>query len=178
MVFSSYYNLENKCLIITSDNQVASTKEEGNDLYFYNEEGNVIGANLCLEYDKAGLVDLKAINDPRLEQFINDEPPFKYGLIKTIEDHPNSDHLHICQVNDGVDKQIVCGAKNVEAGKVAIVAQIGAVMPSGLAIKPSTLLKVDSCGMMCSLFELGLADKSEGIFLSDNLDLQGQAFKE
>lgn len=178
MVFSSYYNLENKCLIITSDNQVASTKEEGNDLYFYNEEGNVIGANLCLEYDKAGLVDLKTINDPRLAQFINDEPPFKYGLIKTIEDHPNSDHLHICQVNDGVDKQIVCGAKNVEAGKVAIVAQIGAVMPSGLAIKPSTLLKVDSCGMMCSLFELGLADKSEGLFLSDNLDLQGQAFKE
>lgn len=72
----------------------------------------------------------------------------------------------------------MCGAKNVETGKVAIVAQIGAVMPSGLAIKPSTLLKVDSCGMMCSLFELGLVDKSEGIFLSDNLDLQGQAFKE
>lgn len=178
MVFSSYYNLENKCLIITSDNQVASTKAEGNDFYFYSEEGNVIGANLSLEYDKAGLVDLKEINDPRLEQFINDEVPFKYGLIKKIEDHPNSDHLHICQVNDGVDKQIVCGAKNVEAGKVAIVAQIGAVMPSGLVIKSSKLLKVDSCGMMCSLFELGLADKSEGIFLSDNLDLQGQVFKE
>lgn len=43
-------------------------------------------------------------------------------------DHPDSDHLHIAQVDTGDDelRQIVCGAPNIEKGQTVIVAMPGA----------------------------------------------------
>ena len=40
------------------------------------------------------------------------------GYVVKCEDHPDSDHLHICQVDVGGEEpiQIVCGAPNVHAG--------------------------------------------------------------
>ena len=56
------------------------------------------------------------------------------------EKHPNADKLSVCKVNVGDEVlQIVCGAPNVEAGQKVVVAKIGAVMPSGMVIKPSQL---------------------------------------
>lgn len=81
-----------------------------------------------------------------------------------------ADHLHICQVNLGNEEtQIVCGAPNVEQGQRVVVATIGAIMPSGLVIKPSKLRKVDSNGMICSARELGLpnAPQVRGILVLD-----------
>lgn len=44
------------------------------------------------------------------------------GHIESCVDHPDSDHLHVCQVNVGTDtRQIVCGAPNVAAGQKVIV---------------------------------------------------------
>ncbi|MDE7105995.1 MAG: hypothetical protein K2O22_02390, partial [Anaeroplasmataceae bacterium] len=45
--------------------------------------------------------------------------------------HPDSDHLHVCQVEvkPGEVSQIVCGAPNVKAGVKVIVALPGAVLP-------------------------------------------------
>lgn len=177
MLYSSYYNEENQILIIASSKQANKQVEENGDVYFYDEEGQMVGANLKMIGLRPGLVDLHSINDPRIGQFCNDQYPFKYGEILSVEKHPNSDHLHICQIDDGEIKQIVCGAKNVCANKIALVAQVGAVMPNGNSIIPSQLLKVDSTGMLCSLYELGLEDSSNGIFLSDNLSLKGQPFK-
>ena len=60
-----------------------------------------------------------------------------------MEEHPDSDHLHICQVDlKNTTTQIVCGAPNVEVGQRVVVATIGAVMPSGLVIKPSNYVKL------------------------------------
>ena len=41
------------------------------------------------------------------------------GEVLTCEEHPNSDHLHICTVGVGQEEplQIVCGAPNVRAGQ-------------------------------------------------------------
>ena len=46
------------------------------------------------------------------------------GLVHECVDHPDSDHLHICQVElkDGEVSQIVCGAPNVRAGVKVLVA--------------------------------------------------------
>ena len=83
------------------------------------------------------------------------------GYVKTCVAHPDSDHLHVCEVEvrPGEVLQIVCGAPNVKAGAKVIVANIGAVLPGNFKIKKSTIRGVESNGMLCSLQELGIEEK-------------------
>ena len=91
------------------------------------------------------------------------------GLVKSKHRHENSDHLNVCEVDVGTQSlQIVCGAKNVEAGQYVAVSLIGAVLPSGLEIKPAKLRGVESFGMICSATELGLAKTNDGIMVLDS----------
>ena len=84
------------------------------------------------------------------------------GQIKEVVDHPDSDHLHVCKVDTGSEvKQIVCGAPNVKEGIKVIVALPGAVLPGDFEIKKSKIRGVESNGMICALFELGLEEKTE-----------------
>lgn len=102
------------------------------------------------------------------------------GYVKTKEKHPDADKLNLCTVDagQGEDLQIVCGAKNVDAGEKVPVALIGAQLPGGLKIKRAKLRGVESQGMICSARELGLNDKllpkeiQEGILvLPENLEV-------
>ena len=66
------------------------------------------------------------------------------GEVLTCEPHPDSDHLHLTQVNIGQGEPlpIVCGAANVAAGQKVIVATIGTVLYDGdksFTIKKSKL---------------------------------------
>lgn len=83
------------------------------------------------------------------------------GYIHECQMHPDSDHLHICQVEvrKGEILQIVCGAPNARKGIKVIVANIGAVLPGNFKIKKSTIRGVESNGMLCSLQELGIEEK-------------------
>ncbi|MBQ9019359.1 MAG: phenylalanine--tRNA ligase subunit beta [Bacilli bacterium] len=84
------------------------------------------------------------------------------GEVIECVDHPDSDHLHVCKVNIGEDVlQIVCGAHNVREGIKVIVAKVGAVLPGNFEIKQSKIRGVESSGMICALFELGLEEKTE-----------------
>ena len=79
-------------------------------------------------------------------------------IIKCI-DHPDSDHLHVCDVDIGSEVlQIVCGAPNAREGITVIVALPGAKLPGG-EIKKGKIRGVESNGMMCSKAELGLDNK-------------------
>ena len=82
------------------------------------------------------------------------------GEILTCEPHPDSDHLHVLNVDEGKFgvHQIVCGAPNARKGLKVIVARSGAVLPE-VTIAPSSIRGVESDGMCCSLRELGV-DKS------------------
>lgn len=81
------------------------------------------------------------------------------GEVLECVDHPDSDHLHVCKVNIGSEVlQIVCGAPNVKAGIKVIVAQVGASLPGGV-IKKGVIRGQESCGMLCSMAELGLEHK-------------------
>ncbi len=84
------------------------------------------------------------------------------GRVLTCEDHPNSDHLHVCTVDVGGEAplQIVCGAPNVAAGQLVPVALEGARLPGG-KIKRGKLRGVESQGMICSGPEL---DVPEGLY--------------
>ncbi|MBS6645525.1 MAG: phenylalanine--tRNA ligase subunit beta [Clostridiaceae bacterium] len=88
------------------------------------------------------------------------------GQITKIEGHPDADKLIICQVNIGSESiQIVTGAPNVKEGdKVPVVLDGGKVagghdggpLPEdGIKIKKGKLRGIESCGMMCSIEELG-----------------------
>ena len=80
------------------------------------------------------------------------------GYVKECVDHPDSDHLHVCQVEvrPGEVTQIVCGAPNVAAGQKVIVANPGCDLGEGFVIKQSTIRGQESNGMICSMAELGL----------------------
>jgi len=87
------------------------------------------------------------------------------GQITKIEGHPDADKLIVCQVDIGAETvQIVTGARNVNEGdKVPVVLDGGRVAGShdgekavgGIKIKKGKLRGVESCGMMCSIEELG-----------------------
>lgn len=85
-------------------------------------------------------------------------PKFVIAEIKEMVDHPDSDHLHICQVeiNNGKQVQIVCGAPNAAVGLQTVAALPGAMMPDGSLIFPGKLRGEDSFGMLCSARELQL----------------------
>ena len=91
------------------------------------------------------------------------------GQILSFEKHPEADKLNVCKVTDGSEEfQIVCGAPNVREGMKIPFAQIKAVLPSedgkGFKIKKAKLRGVESFGMLCAEEELGLADKSDGLW--------------
>src|SRR5574344_987132 len=83
------------------------------------------------------------------------------GEILSCEKHPDSDHLHVLQVNEGTKygiHQIVCGAPNARTGLKVIVARQGAVLPL-VTIEKSEIRGVESDGMCCALYELGVDKK-------------------
>lgn len=107
-------------------------------------------------------------------------PKFVVGYVAEKEKHPNADKLNICKVEIGTETlQIVCGAPNVDAGQKVVVAKIGAVMPSGMLIKPAELRGVPSAGMICSARELELPDapQEKGILVLEDSFEVGQEFK-
>ena len=109
--------------------------------------------------------------------------------IVSLEKHPEADRLNVCQVDIGGSRvQIVCGAPNARAGLKAPLAQVGAELPGGLAIKAAKLRGVESFGMLCSAKELGIdadasgllelpADAPVGAALADYLGLPDMRFE-
>ena len=95
------------------------------------------------------------------------------GETLSVVDHPDSDHLHVCQVNIGTEEpiQIVCGAPNVAAGQKVIVALHGARITGNAKIKKGKMRGQESNGMICSLAELGYSESvvskkyADGIFV-------------
>lgn len=85
------------------------------------------------------------------------------GKVLTCEDHPDSDHLHVCTVDAGTGEilQIVCGAPNVKAGIIVPTSLVGATLPDG-KIKKGKLRGVESFGMLCSHDELGITEDMLG----------------
>ena len=85
--------------------------------------------------------------------------------IVSFEKHPEADKLNVCKVTDGSEEfQIVCGAPNVREGMKIPFAKIKAVLPGDFKIKKAKLRGVESFGMLCAEEELGLADKSDGLW--------------
>ena len=123
---------------------------------------NITTEDLCKTFNAIGL---------EVDSVTSCDVPKKiiFGRVLECKKHPDADKLNICQVDIGSSvRQIVCGASNVREGLDVVVATIGAVMPSGLVIKPVKLRGVDSEGMICSASEIGLPDFCSGIMELDS----------
>lgn len=92
------------------------------------------------------------------------------GRVLTCTAHPNSDHLHLTTVDVGGDEplKIVCGAPNVAAGQMVVVAVIGAKLYDGdkeFVIKKSKIRGEESFGMICAEDEIGVGASHDGIIV-------------
>ena len=95
------------------------------------------------------------------------------GKVLSICRHENSDHMWVCQIDDGSGEpvQIVTGAQNVHEGDLVPVARHNSWLPGGVHITKGKLRGVLSNGMLCGLEELGLTQNDfpyailDGIFI-------------
>ena len=83
------------------------------------------------------------------------------GKVLSMERHPDSDHMWVCQVDAGQGEpvQIVTGAWNVHPGDMVPVALHKSTLPGGKKIERGKLRGVLSDGMLCGMSELGLDER-------------------
>ena len=106
---------------------------------------------LATKVTKAG-INIEAVISNHIDHLV-------IGEVVDCIDHPDSDHLHVCQVNVGNETiQIVCGAPNVRKGLKVIVSLPGAVLPGNFEIKAGKIRGQESNGMICALSEIGLEE--------------------
>ena len=109
---------------------------------------------LAVKVTRAG-VNVEKVVDSHINNLV-------IGKVLECIAHPDSDHLHVCQVDIGVTTtQIVCGAHNVREGIKVLVALPGCILPGDFEIKSGKIRGVESNGMICALFELGVEEKTE-----------------
>lgn len=198
MIFHAFYNpkyVGDVLLVRLGEGKTATYSKIENITVLKNENEEIIGYNIfnASDYFNNLFIGLVKVTQELIDQcnflleaygletvtfdFVD---TFIVGEVLEMKKHPDSNHLHVCQVQlRNETTQIVCGASNVNKGQLVVVATVGAVMPSGLIIKPSTLRKVASNGMLCSAKELGLNGgyNTDGIIVLDKKDYQvGNSF--
>lgn len=196
MLFFYNKKMLGETLLITIQNSEEVTYEDKKNITLIKDNNGVlVGLNIFnvenLKLEGEGSIELsdeqKEILSKRLEKNGikidlegNNDDYFVVGEVLTCEKHPDADKLKVTTVNVREETlQIVCGAPNVEAGQKVVVALSGAMMPSGLLIKPSKLRGVDSNGMLCSKRELGLPQEEvRGILVLDEDTKAGTKLKE
>lgn len=134
------------------------------------------------DIDEKTFADDMTLSGSKVESWSTEGEELKnivVGQILSLERHPDSDHMWICSVDagDGAPIQIVTGAQNLKVGDYVPAALHNSVVHGGHKITKGKLRGVESCGMLCSLGELGLTVHDfpyaieDGIFvLGDDCD--------
>ena len=87
--------------------------------------------------------------------------------ITNIENHPDSDHLHLVTIDKGNEtRTVVCGAQNVFVGAIVPYASVGSKVfnrktGEQFELTPAKIRGVVSEGMLCSQDELALENMQE-----------------
>lgn len=177
MKYALYYDYETigDVLLVVIKPTIIPTKEvKINDVVALYNKDELIGINIfniskVIKIKAKGLIPLinedilnvinHILENANLEKLpIQIESGFRVAKIVDIDEHPDSEHLHICMVDIG-DKeplQIVCGASNARKDLVCVCATPFTFMPNGQQIIPNKLLGIQSNGMLCSGRELNL----------------------
>lgn len=121
---------------------------------------NIDDAQLAHELTMSGL-EVEAIEEvkPKFTNIIT-------AKIEKIDNHPNSDRLHLVTVNTGSGlKTVVCGAQNIQEGQIIPYASVGSKVldrKTGemFTLSPAVIRGVESQGMLCSADELGVSERN------------------
>ena len=134
-----------------------------------------------IDVDCEKLGDILTMTGSKVEEVIekgNDIKNVVVGKILEIKKHPNADKLVVTKVDVGTEKvQIVTGAKNIKENDIVPIAKDGAELPGGKKIIKSPLRGVDSCGMMCSVGELGLDIKDYPNQIEDGIMILPEVYE-
>ena len=121
---------------------------------------NIEDEQIAHELTMSGL-EVEAVEEVK-PRFTN----IKTVKIEKIDNHPNSDHLHLVTVNTGSGlKTVVCGAQNIKEGQIVPYASVGSQVldrKTGemFTLTPAVIRGVESQGMLCSAEELGVAERN------------------
>jgi phenylalanyl-tRNA synthetase beta chain len=124
----------------------------------------------------ADRLTMAGIEVESIESFAARYEKILVGQVIDVKKHPNAEKLTVCQVD--VEREtlgIVCGAPNVAPGQKVPVGLVGAVIPRNqhdpdgkpFVLQRAKIRGVESNGMICSEYELGLGDDAEGILILD-----------
>ncbi len=121
------------------------------------------------DVDVAQIAHELTMSGLEVEEIEEIKPKFtniKTVKIEKIDNHPNSDRLHLVTVNLGDNlKTVVCGAQNIAEGQIIPYASVGSQVldrKSGemFTLTPAVIRGVESQGMLCSADELGVAERN------------------
>ncbi len=92
------------------------------------------------------------------------------GRVESCEKHPNADKLSLTKVNIGTSEllSVVCGAPNVAAGQMILLATVGTTVTTSkgeFVIQKAKIRGEVSEGMICAEDELGLGTSHAGIMV-------------
>ncbi len=173
---TTHYVTNNDVVCLYNKEELIGFNIKNASLYFLGLNSNLV------KIDETFVKELNSVLSKEGLEHIEYVPQstFVVGKIVQLEPHPDSDHMNVTQVDVGSEVlQIVCGAANAVVDLMTVVALNGAVMPSGMVIKPSKLRGVPSSGMLCSGKELNLEGDlgKKGILeLDQNKYVVGEAF--
>lgn len=116
-------------------------------------------------------------------------PGIVSAKVLNIQKHPNADRLRIVQLNTGsqIVEPVVCGAINFGANDIVALALPGASIEQNIhsdnhesfILGKAVIRGVESRGMICAAFELGLAkEPGQGIMLLKPSTELGRQFTE
>jgi len=116
-----------------------------------------------------------------VEDIHSEESDFEnivYGVIKSVENHPDADSLKVCMVDGGEAEliQIVCGGSNLAVEQGIALAKVWAsVLWHGqgepVVMKKTAIRGVDSYGMICASEEIKLKEEFPAASETEILDL-------
>lgn len=173
-LYYDYESIGDVLLIVFDSNTIPNVIKKDNDVVSLYKDDKLIGINI---FNISKIMKIKAkgyipLVSDRVLEVINTilknsnvaelpsqkESGFRVAKIVDIEEHPDSEHLHICTVDISEKEplQIVCGAFNARKDLICVCATPYTFMPNGQSIVPNKLLGIDSYGMLCSGRELNL----------------------
>lgn len=186
LFFNIENNFENQVIIVVNSNiQITKEIKTNKYIFFVNDNNEIHSLNILKNTDflesikktqKYSLTHLTTNEELRLQKILKRNKinikleNFTYFTIAKIikrYNHPKSDKLFLLDldVNEEKPLTIVTNTLNSLENSIVVIARLGAIMPSGLEIKPNKIMDVESEAMLCSYKSLNLDNTKEGIII-------------